>query len=216
MNDLKIAIPMQKIKTVSDTFIPFEKMISQYECALLEVRTKLDILNKELSFENSHTPFEDIRTRIKSTKSIFEKANKLGIELSISSIEENIMDIAGIRVICAFEEDIYRLSNYLISQDDMVLVMKKDYIQNPKPNGYRSLHLILEVPIFLTEEKKRIKVEVQFRTIAMDFWASVEHRLKYKKDIKNADKLVERLKICADTISGLDAEMSKIKKEIES
>ncbi len=215
MNDVNQVIPMQKIKTVSDSYLPFEKMISQYECALLEVKTKLDILNKELTFENNHTPFEGIKARIKSTKSILEKAQKLGIEPSIKSIEENIMDIAGVRVICAFEEDIYRLSNYLISQDDMNLLIKKDYIKNPKPNGYRSLHLILEVPIFLCEEKKKIKVEVQFRTIAMDFWASVEHRIKYKKDIKDPEALVERLRICAKTISDLDAEMSNIRKEIQ-
>ncbi len=216
MNDVNKVIPMQKIQTVSDSYLPFEQMISQYECALLEVKTRLDILNKELSFEDKHTPFEGIKSRIKSTRSILEKARKLEIEPSIKSIEENIMDIAGVRVICAFEEDIYRLSNYLINQDDMNLLIEKDYIKNPKPNGYRSLHLILEVPIFLCEEKKRIKVEVQFRTIAMDFWASVEHRIKYKKDIQNPEELVERLRVCAQTISNLDAEMSNIRKEMQA
>ncbi len=216
MTDLAAAIPLKKVQTVADSFLPFDKMISNYECALLEVRTKLDILNKELSLTNNHTPFEDIKYRIKSSKSILEKAKKLGIEQTVKSIEENLTDIAGIRVICAFEEDIYLLSNYLINQDDVNLIMKKDYIKNPKPNGYRSLHLILDVPIFLTSEKKRVKVEVQFRTIAMDFWASVEHRLKYKKDIKNQEELVERLRVCALNISNLDKEMSEIKKIIEN
>lgn len=153
----------------------------QYECAMLEVKTKLDVLNTELSVQNSRNPIESIKCRIKEPDSIMKKMKRQEIPFSVDNIEKNLNDIAGVRVICSFPDDIYTLADYLEKQDDIKLIKKKDYISHPKPNGYRSLHLILEVPIFLTNEKKMMRVEVQFRTIAMDFWASLEHKLKYKK-----------------------------------
>ena len=135
--------------------------------------------------------------------------------LEILVIEKNLNDIAGVRVICSFPDDIYTLADYLEKQDDIKLIKKKDYISHPKPNGYRSLHLILEVPIFLTNEKKMMRVEVQFRTIAMDFWASLEHKLKYKKDIDNAQVISQDLCFCAELISQLDGRMQQIRERLE-
>jgi putative GTP pyrophosphokinase len=187
----------------------------KYDCALSEVRTKLDVLNKELSLRNNRNPFESIKSRIKTPVSIYEKMQKKGVEFSIKNIEENLSDIAGIRVICSFVDDIYMLADCLKHQDDIILIQEKDYIANPKPSGYRSLHLILEVPIFLTQEKQFMKVEVQFRTIAMDFWASLEHKMKYKKDIQDADTISDDLRFSADLINQLDRRMQQIRERID-
>ena len=149
-------------------------LMMQYQCAMLEVKTKLDVLNTELSYQTSRNPFESIKCRIKSPKSIIDKLKRNNYPLTVDSIEANLNDVAGIRVICSFPDDIYKLVDCLLAQDDITLIEKKDYITNPKKSGYRSYHLIIEVPIFLTTEKKPMRVEVQFRTIAMDFWARVE------------------------------------------
>ncbi|MBE5878013.1 MAG: GTP pyrophosphokinase family protein [Lachnospiraceae bacterium] len=194
---------------------PFKTLMMQYECAMLEVKTKLEVLNKELALINSRNPFESIKCRIKSPVSIIEKLKRRDLDLTIENIEDCLNDIAGIRVICSFPDDIYMLVDCLLKQDDIKLIEQKDYIKNPKPNGYRSLHLILDIPIFLTGEKKHMRVEVQFRTIAMDFWASLEHKLKYKKDIENAAGISEELKYCADIISQLDRRMEQIRTKIE-
>lgn len=194
---------------------PFVELMMRYNCAMLEVKTKLDVLDNQLSLENDRNPFESISCRLKSPKSIIEKLERKGFELSVKSIEENLNDVAGIRVICSFPDDIYILSKRLCSQDDIRVIEIKDYIKNPKPNGYRSLHLILEIPIFLLTEKKYMRVEVQFRTIAMDFWASLEHKVRYKKEIGGAEKEIsEELKSCAEEISKLDLKMQDIHRKI--
>lgn len=193
----------------------FRELMMFYECALLEVKTKLDVLNTELSHRNSRNPIESIKCRLKSPESIVEKLKRKGIGFSVENIEKELNDIAGVRVICSFPDDIYNLVDYLVVQDDIRLVTIKDYIKNPKPNGYRSVHLIIEVPIFLTDQKKPVRVEVQFRTIAMDFWASLEHKLKYKKDIKKAEDISEQLFYCAELITQLDARMQQIREKIE-
>ncbi len=193
----------------------FRELMMYYECAMLEVKTKLDVLNKELSLRKSRNPFESIKCRLKTPESIIEKLNRRGIGFSVDNIEKELNDIAGIRVICSFPDDIYDLIDYLLDQDDITLIVMKDYIKNPKPNGYRSVHLIVEVPIFLTDKKKPMRVEVQFRTIAMDFWASLEHKLKYKKNIKKAEDISEQLFYCAELISQLDARMQQIRDKIE-
>lgn len=193
----------------------FTELMMEYRCAVREIETKLHVLNDEYSTQFDRNPFESIKARIKTPKSIFEKLRRRSLELSVESIEENLADVAGVRVICSFVDDIYRLAEQLIAQDDIVLIEKKDYIKNPKSNGYRSLHLILEIPIFLSKGKKYIKVEVQFRTIAMDFWASLDHKLKYKKSIQNQDVIVAELKECADTISDMDCRMQQIRYMIE-
>lgn len=194
---------------------PFAELMMRYKCAMLEVKTKFDVLNTQLSLENDRNPLESINCRIKTVASIIEKLDRKGFELSPESIEKNLNDVAGIRVICSFIEDIYLLADRLCSQDDIRLIERKDYIKNPKPNGYRSLHLIVEIPIFLMDEKKFMRVEVQFRTIAMDFWASLEHKLKYKKNIEtDLQEISAELKTCAEEISRLDNKMQEIHNKI--
>ena len=196
---------------------PFAELMMRYNCAMLEVKTKLDVLNTQLSLENDRNSFESISCRIKTVPSIVEKLCRKGYELTAESIEKNLNDVAGIRVICSFPDDIYILADRLCSQDDIRLIERKDYIKNPKPNGYRSLHLIVEIPIFLMDEKKLMRVEVQFRTIAMDFWASLEHKLKYKKNIAcDVEEISAELKTCADEISRLDNKMQQIHRKIDS
>ena len=169
-----------------------------------------------MSLESDSNPFESISCRLKSPKSIIEKLRRKGYPLTVESIEENLNDVAGIRVICSFPDDIYNTARMLCSQDDVRVIEEKDYIKNPKPNGYRSLHLILEIPIFLHNEKKYMRVEVQFRTIAMDFWASLEHKVRYKKEIaqKNDTEIERELKECAEEISKLDIRMQDIRRKI--
>ena len=163
--------------------MPINQLMSYYRCAIMEVETKFKVLNEQFSLQYDRNPIETIKTRLKSPEGIVKKIKRKDLPFSLQSIEENINDIAGIRVICSFPEDIYLLAECLLKQDDITLIEVKDYIKNPKESGYRSLHLIIEVPIFLENEKKNMKVEVQLRTIAMDFWASLEHKLRYKKDI---------------------------------
>lgn len=194
---------------------PFVQLITKYECALIAVETKLNVLSKDFAIKNSRNPFEAIKSRIKKTKSIINKMNRLGIEPTLENIESALHDIAGARVICSFIDDIYKLANALIIQDDIILIEKKDYIKNPKPNGYKSLHLIIKVPVYLSTGKEDVKVEVQFRTIAMDFWASLEHKLRYKKDIAAANYISRELREVADLISNCDEKMQNIRKEID-
>lgn len=194
----------------------FMELMMQYRCALMEVETKLNVLNAEFTMKNNRNPFESIKSRIKTPKSILEKLKRKGFEISVKGIEENLADVAGIRVICSFPDDIYATAKMLTDQDDIRVIQVKDYIINPKSNGYRSLHLILEVPIFLSNEKKNMKVEVQFRTIAMDFWASLEHKLKYKKNIENAEEISKELQRCAEASSQLDLRMQALRDRIEA
>ena len=206
---------IENIEEFKDVFKEFQGLMMHYECAMLEVKTKLDVLNAELAIRDSRNPFETIKTRIKKPMSIIEKLRRDGMEITIENIQNNLNDVAGIRVICSFPDDIYKLADYLAAQDDITVIARKDYIANPKPNGYRSLHLIVEVPIFLTDEKKMMRVEVQFRTIAMDFWASLEHKLKYKKEIDNAESISNELYYCAELINQLDGRMQQIREKID-
>lgn len=194
---------------------PFSRLMMEYRAAIMEVETKLKVLNEEFSQEYNRNPFESIKSRLKSPSSIFEKLARKGFPVTVESIRENLTDVAGVRVICSFPDDIYRLAELFTSQDDIFLVREKDYIKAPKPNGYRSLHLILNVPIFLSDKKEYMKVELQFRTIAMDFWASLEHKLKYKKDVADTDEIVGQLKACADSIEELDYQMQEIRNKID-
>lgn len=196
--------------------IQFRELMMMYNCAIREVRTKLEVLNDELSIRNSRNPIEFIESRIKRPLSIVDKLKRYGEPVNVESIERSLNDVAGIRVICPFIDDIYSVADMLLSQDDITLIKKKDYIENPKPNGYRSLHLILEVPVFFSNQKKPMRVEVQIRTIAMDFWSSVDHQLKYKQDVPNADELSAQLKECADIISQTDMRMLAIKNQLYS
>lgn len=206
---------------LSDEFIefvqknkkPFDTLMSYYQCAIMEVETKFKVLSEEYSLEYDRNPIENIKSRVKSFDSLLKKIRRKNIPLTMTSIEENIQDIAGVRVICSFPDDIYRLADCLLSQDDIILLEKKDYIKNPKSSGYRSLHLIIQTPIFLQEGKRMVTVEVQLRTIAMDFWASLEHKLRYKKNISEEQSvfLAEEMSQCAEISASLDERMQKVK-----
>lgn len=195
---------------------PLQTMLTYYECAVMEVETKFRVLNQEFSLSKEYSPIETIKSRLKTMDSIIEKVNRYKVPLSVKSIENNIEDIAGIRVICSFPDDIYTVADCFIQQDDVTLLDCKDYIKNPKPNGYRSLHLIVTIPIFLEKEKRDMKVEVQLRTIAMDFWASLEGKLKYKKEIPPEinDRLVGELLECATIGAELDNRMQSIRRQL--
>ena len=195
----------------------FQQAMMRYTCAIREVKTKLEVLNDELSVKNQRNPIEMIKSRVKKPKSIVEKLQRRGFEISLESMEKNLEDVAGIRIICSFLDDIYEVADMLIRQDDVKVIAVKDYIQNPKPNGYRSYHMIIEIPVFFSDSKKPIRVEVQIRTIAMDFWASLDHQLKYKKSfIDDNGEISEELKQCAEVIAGTDMKMLEIRKKIEA
>ena len=189
---------------------PYQELMAYYRCALMEVETKFNVLNEELSLVYDRNPIETIKSRIKSPESIIDKVMRKGIPLTVDSIEKNISDIAGIRVICAFPNDIYMLSEALLRQDDVRLITRKDYIQQPKDNGYRSLHLIIETPIFLHNQTRLMKVEVQLRTISMDWWASLEHKIRYKKNLSDDARVARELQECAKMGAELDRRMEKI------
>lgn len=195
--------------------MPYRELMSYYRCAMMEVETKFSVLNEELSMQYDRNPIETIKTRLKSPESILEKCYRKGISVTTESIEQNLFDIAGVRVICSFPSDIYMLSEAFLKQDDIELIAKKDYIEHPKDNGYRSLHLIVETPIFLHNQKKLMKVEVQFRTISMDWWASLEHKIRYKKDIPDAEEIERELFECAEASAALDLRMQAIQKRVE-
>ena len=175
------------------------------------------MLDAQFSARHERNPIDTIKSRLKSPESILGKLERRGLELSLESVESNLNDIAGVRVICSFKDDIYTLADCLLQQDDVRLVSAKDYIKNPKPNGYRSLHLIIETPIFLPEEKRQMRVEVQWRTIAMEFWANLEHKLRYKKDLPEelAASIAGRLSACAERSALLDDEMGRIRTILE-
>ena len=202
---------------VQENTKPLDTLMAYYKCAIMEVETKFKVLNEQFSLEYDRNPIESIKTRVKSLDGIVRKVRRKNIPLTLSAIEQNINDIAGIRVVCSFPEDIYLLADCLLQQDDIRLIEQKDYIKHPKENGYRSLHLIVAVPIFLQNEKREMKVEVQLRTIAMDFWASLDHQLKYKKqlDAQEAAEIGAELKKCADVIAETDCKMLSIRQKIE-
>ncbi len=189
---------------------PFRELMSYYRCALMEVETKFRVLNEELSLEGEANPIDAIESRLKSPESIIEKVDRKGIDFSVEAIEEHIDDIAGIRVICSFESDVYLIAEALLRQTDVQLIERIDYIANPKPSGYRSLHLVIAIPIFLYDEKKIMKVEVQLRTMAMDMWASLEHKLAYKKEQSaEADRMHANLLECAELSARIDKLMTE-------
>lgn len=195
---------------------PMDTLMAYYRCAIMEIETKFRVLNEQFSLRYDRNPIESIKSRMKSNESLAKKIHRKNLPMNLDSIYENIHDVAGVRVICSFPEDIYMLADCLLQQDDITLIERKDYIKNPKESGYRSLHLIVEVPIFLQDEKRLMKVEVQLRTIAMDFWASLEHKLRYKKNIPDseAETLAKELVECAETSAALDMKMEEIRKRI--
>ncbi len=198
---------------LEESLAPVDQFFANYNCAIMEVETKFKVLNEQFSLKYDGNPIESIHSRVKDYDSIIRKVIRKNIPRDLDSIEENINDIAGVRVVCSFVDDIYRLADCLLQQDDITLIRRKDYIKNPKPTGYRSLHLIVSVPIFLENERKEVKVEVQLRTIAMDFWASLEHKLRYKKNISKemVENLSHELVDCANISASLDSRMQNVR-----
>lgn len=191
----------------------YRHVLQMYFAAIKQVQTKLEILNDELQITAKRTPIETIKFRLKTSESIIKKMTRYGMERTIENLDK-INDIAGLRVICTYIDDIYDIANMLVKQDDVTLIKIKDYIKKPKSSGYRSLHLVIEVPVFFSNMKKLVKVEIQIRTIAMDFWASLEHDMKYKEDIEESSLLLEELKKCAENIHETDIRMQNIKRRI--
>lgn len=200
----------------NEDFFLWRDLTKIYEFAIQEISTKLNILNNEFKIMHDYNPIEHIKTRVKKPKSIIQKLVNKGVDPKIENVEKYIKDIAGVRVICSFTEDIYTIFNILTSQDDIEIIEIKDYIKNPKENGYRSLHAVITIPVFLSNGTKYVPVEIQIRTIAMDFWASLEHKIYYKYKNKTLENISCELKECADMIYHLDNKMEEIRNEIEN
>lgn len=190
----------------------FDELMAYFKCAMMEIETKFRVMNEEFSLQYDRNPISAIKSRLKTFKSIRGKLIKNEFPLTVNSVEENLNDVAGVRVICSFERDVYLLAEALLSQDDIELIAKKDYIANPKENGYRSLHLIVAVPIYLVNEKRTMRVEIQLRTIAMDSWATLEHQLRYKKNIEFTNEMAEELFLCSKLSAELDHKMDNLRK----
>lgn len=204
----------ETIQWIEKKSAEFIRLMSYYRCAMMEIETKLNVLNEEYKLRHDRNPISSIHSRLKSPSSIQEKLLRRGLSFSISSIEHGLHDVAGIRVICAFPDDVYTIADALLAQDDVTLIERKDYIAHPKENGYRSLHLILSVPIYLSNEKRQMQVEVQLRTIAMDCWASLEHQLRYKKEREPDSRTATELMRCAELSAELDRRMNELMRDM--
>lgn len=218
MQQFKDLIATKSADEIEELAVRIRTLMTYYRCAMYEVETKFKVLNEELSLKHESNTIESIKTRLKSMESIQEKLIRKNLVPNLSSVENNIYDIAGVRVICSFVDDIYMLADCLLRQDDIKLIKKKDYIKNPKPNGYRSLHLIVEIPIFLCNEKKFVKVEIQLRTISMEAWANLEHRMRYKK-ILSPELLEKTTNVLLESANGssmIDEKMQEVWDLIES
>ncbi len=202
-------------KKMACKVVDYREMRMRYSCAIKEVRTKFDVLNSEFNVRYQHNPIVSINSRLKSSNSIVQKLTRKGLDFTLENIENYLFDVAGIRVVCSYVDDIYMLAKALAMQDDITVLKEKDYIKNPKPNGYRSYHMIVSVPVFFSDQKKDMAVEVQIRTIAMDFWASLEHQLKYKQEISNQQEIADQLASCAEQIAWVDRQMLCIRRQIE-
>ncbi len=199
---------------VKEFAIPYRELMAFYKCAIMEVETKFRVLNEEFSLLQDSNPIESIQSRLKTPESIVEKMMRNHHPLTVESIENNLNDVAGVRVICSFISDVYELADAFLKQDDVVLLARKDYIQKPKSNGYRSLHLIVSIPIFLHDEKRRMRVEVQIRTMTMNGWAGSEHKVRYKKDnVILSPRVQEELLKCAELGAEIDSRMEWIRQQ---
>lgn len=202
-------------RKMAGTMVDYKEMRMRYSCAIKEVRTKFDVLNSEFNVRYQRNPITSINSRLKSSTSIMEKLSRKGLSFTIENVEDNLYDVAGIRVVCSYVDDIYVLAEALAQQDDITVIRRKDYIRNPKPNGYRSYHMIVSVPVFFSDQTREMAVEVQIRTIAMDFWASLEHQLKYKQEVPNQAEIVRSLTACAEQIAAIDEQMWQVRQQIE-
>ena len=211
VDDTPISISPSQLRALSDQM---QRFLLEYRFGMQEVETKLGILRDEFHHMHDYNPIEHVSSRVKSPDSIVAKVVRKGIDPDFDTIRERITDIAGVRVTCSFVTDVYRLFDLLTAQDDVTVRRVKDYIAQPKPNGYQSLHAVVEVPVFLSTGRVIVPVEVQFRTIAMDFWASLEHKIYYKYDNQVPDRLVAELKDAADSAAALDHRMERLHREL--
>jgi len=209
--DTETVIDMKELKSLK---VELTRFMMAYKFAIDEMSTKINILKEEFNYVHDYNPIEHVKSRLKSPQSILKKVYRKGYDVSIPSIKENVRDIAGIRITCSFISDIYELATMISNQKDVRVVDYKDYIKNPKPNGYQSLHLILEIPIFMSDREELTNVEVQIRTIAMDFWASLEHKIYYKYNKEVPSHMIEELKDAATIAAQLDRKMERLNKEI--
>ena len=210
-DDEPITISAAQLREMRDEL---QRFLMEYRFGMQEIETKIGILRDEFLLTHDYNPIEHVSSRVKSPDSLVEKVQRKGIEADFDSIRTQIMDIAGVRITCSFVADAYRLFDLLTEQDDVRVLQVKDYIARPKPNGYKSLHAIVEVPVFLSTGRIDVPVEVQFRTIAMDFWASLEHKIYYKYETRVPAALLESLKDAADTAAELDERMERLHREI--
>ncbi|MBR1558752.1 MAG: GTP pyrophosphokinase family protein [Clostridia bacterium] len=194
----------------------YGKIVGVYEAAIREIDARLQTLNSEFSLKHQHNPIHHIESRVKSLGSIVKKLHDTGIPISIDNAKKNLHDIAGVRVVCRYVDDIYKIADLLMKQDDISVILQKDYIQNPKPNGYRSLHIVVDVPVYMSQGKLYIPVEIQIRTVAMDFWATLEHGIRYKATDEVPPSIVAELRACADVITETDYKMQNIFRVLQS
>ena len=215
--DIKLALEDELVpkymEPIADHMAEFVLLRNTYNSAIREISTKLENLDDEFKVRYDHTPIHHMERRLKSNKSLFEKMERKGFPICLESVSE-ITDMAGVRVICNYIDDVYEVADLLLKQDDLRLIRRSDYIRNPKPSGYRSLHLVMEVPVFLSDRTEFVPVEVQFRTIAMDTWASLEHELKYKRDGVMTDEVSQELIDCAEAMAEIDRKMERIHKKL--
>jgi putative GTP pyrophosphokinase len=209
---------MEQLKLMMMQSKEFKEMRMMYACAIREVRTKAEVLNEEMSVRYHRNPISSISSRVKEPESIVQKLYKKGLPFTVEAVMANLSDVAGVRIICEFVDDIYSIAAMLAMQDDLKLIKIKDYIKYPKPNGYRSYHMIVEIPVFFSKGKTPMRVEIQIRTIAMDFWASLDHELKYKKNIAPEDEeaIASELLSCADRIAETDTIMQQIRMKLDA
>ena len=216
--DLSTQFPNIDNKEAMDSFretmASSQALMSRYRCAIMEVETKFRVLNEQFSLQHDRNPIESIKTRLKSPESIVKKLKKHGRESTIENMVEYINDIAGVRIICSFTSDIYRIAEMLRNQNDIKVLSIKDYIKTPKPSGYKSYHMIVSIPIFLSDRVADTKVEIQIRTVAMDFWASLEHKINYKFEGNAPDSIKRELVECSKMVSDLDERMLSLNEEV--
>lgn len=201
------------LKPVMDDFQEFVLLRNIYRAAIREVSTKLEILDDEFHVRYDYNPIHHMECRLKSPQSLFEKLDRKGLGVDLSSIR-HITDMAGIRVICNYIDDVYAVASLLLKQDDIKVLRRSDYIKEPKESGYRSLHLVIQIPVFLSDRTELVPVEIQFRTIAMDTWASLEHELKYKRESGISPEMEQELKDCATAMADVDLKMERIHKQL--
>ena len=193
----------------------YAQIAGVYDAAIREINARLQTLDSEFSYRHQHNPIHHIESRVKSLNSIVKKLHDIGVPISISNAKKTLHDIAGVRVVCRYVDDIYKIADLLLAQDDINLILQKNYIAHPKPNGYRSLHIVVDVPVYISRGKLYIPVEIQIRTVAMDFWATLEHGIRYKSKDAVPQRIVDELRSCADVITETDYKMQEIFKALQ-